>query len=158
MKTIRDPNKVPAGGGFRYKQPESGMTFQSHSLRNLKREIKAHRIANNYPVGMDFDAQIEKAICEEQSEICVDNTPPTPPTLLEMARSFAKAMLDWKRGGFKVVSFRQFIERRETCRSCPFWGGDGAMLGLGRCGKCGCSGLKLFPTTSTCPVGKWKSL
>lgn len=155
---IRDRSHVPPGGGFTYTQPESGVAFRHHSLDALFGQVKKHRLANNYPVGSNFRGEIEAAICEAQPDICGDFTPPEPMTKAKLLLQFAKALLGWAADGCRVVGKEQFAARWEICTGCPYWGGDGAAFGLGRCGKCGCSGLKLHAANERCPIGKWESL
>lgn len=56
--------------------------------------------------------------------------------------------------GFKNVSEETFKTRKMICDSCEFWNADG-WGGLGKCEKCGCSGIKLKFSSSTCPLGHW---
>lgn len=68
--------------------------------------------------------------------------------------SVVKAGAEWAKAGFPIVSGGDFEARKKICASCEHWNAD-AFGGLGRCGKCGCSGVKLRLATSKCPVGKW---
>lgn len=60
----------------------------------------------------------------------------------------------WAKAGFPIVSGEVLSERKGICAACEFWNAD-AFGGLGRCGKCGCSGVKLRLATSKCPLKKW---
>lgn len=152
---IKDRAKVPPGGAYVYAQPESGQEFRHHALDVLYGMVKKHRRANNYPIGPEFRAEIDAAICQSLPEICMDKTPPEPLTPLVLLARFTKAMFGWLRDGLRVVPPHTFIARRETCLNCTHWAGDGAAFGLGRCGKCGCSGLKLHIANESCPLKKW---
>lgn len=68
--------------------------------------------------------------------------------------SVVKAGAQWAKAGFPIVSDEGFEERKRICLECEFWNAA-AFGGLGRCGKCGCSGVKLRLATSKCPVEKW---
>lgn len=68
--------------------------------------------------------------------------------------SFVKAGAQWAKAGFPIVSGEDLAERKGICAECEFWNAD-AFGGLGKCGKCGCSGVKLRLATSKCPAGKW---
>jgi hypothetical protein len=77
-----------------------------------------------------------------------------PPSFLALASKFETALLAWMRAGFPVVAKAQWEARMETCRACPQWKED-ARLGLGRCEACGCSKMKHWLATESCPLGKW---
>lgn len=66
----------------------------------------------------------------------------------------AVAGAQWAKAGFPIVSGADLAERKGICVECEHWNA-GAFGGLGRCGKCGCSGVKLRLATSRCPAGKW---
>lgn len=68
--------------------------------------------------------------------------------------SVVKAGAQWAKAGFPIVSGEVLSERKGICAACEFWNAD-AFGGLGRCGKCGCSGVKLRLATSKCPLKKW---
>ena len=75
--------------------------------------------------------------------------PPTP-TLSELAANFTGAIAGWAQAGFKVVERGEFERRHAVCLACEFWQPD-ALLGTGKCRKCGCSKVKLWLATSRCP-------
>ena len=77
-----------------------------------------------------------------------------PPSLPQMAASFAGSMVGWAKGGFQVTDEETLAERLAICAACPEWDRDGFM-GTGKCTKCGCSGAKLHMATSKCPIDKW---
>lgn len=56
-------DEVPSGG-FRYKQPETGYTITSPTWIDLLRDIKRHRKANNIPIGLNFNREVEQALAE----------------------------------------------------------------------------------------------
>lgn len=85
----------------------------------------------------------------------MDTTPPIPLTPFELAKSLGSALINWAKAGFRVVSDETFNQRHAICTGCDYWMGDGASIGLCKCGKCGCSGLKLFLPTEKCPIRKW---
>lgn len=49
--------------GFRYIQPESGKTFSTPNWRLLREQVMQHRRANGFPIGTDFDAELQDWIC-----------------------------------------------------------------------------------------------
>ena len=75
---------------------------------------------------------------------------PPAPTLIELATNFTNAMANWADAGFRVVEKVEYERRHTVCFACEFWVPD-AMLGIGKCKKCGCSKFKLWLVTSKCP-------
>lgn len=68
----------------------------------------------------------------------------------------AAALARWARGGFGLVERHHRTLRRKACLSCDLWL-PGGNLGLGKCRhpSCGCTALKRWLPTETCPLGKW---
>lgn len=75
-------------------------------------------------------------------------------TTKEALYNFVSAMQESAKTGFKRVSSEKHKERLDICSQCRFWK-QTAYLGMGKCRKCGCSGLKLWLSTSRCPIQKW---
>ena len=75
----------------------------------------------------------------------------TPPSALEMAASFTKAMREEAAALFTQDKLdpEEIQKRRDICSGCE-------MFANGRCKKCGCF-LKLKTTMRSqhCPIGKW---
>lgn len=77
---------------------------------------------------------------------------PAEPSTLELAANFAGAVGRWSKAGFPTVSAETYAARSEACDACRFWDAK-ARLGLGKCGApgCGCTSLKRWLATETCP-------
>jgi len=58
------------------------------------------------------------------------------------------------KSGFSQANEDALLKRLKICNSCEFWDSNG-WQGLGKCKKCGCSGLKLKMAASKCPIGNW---
>jgi hypothetical protein len=160
VKRILNPERVPPGGNYRYVVPESGMEFLGQTPGVVLVKVRAHCVANNFPL-RHLEQRITDQFCERHPELCEEVDEATgQPTLAELAKRFAVAMKSWASSGFKIVTSEQFAERRDICMTCNYWQGDGANVGTGRCGKCGCSGLKLFAASERCPEDppKWDRL
>jgi len=78
------------------------------------------------------------------------------PKISEMTFNFLSALSDWAGSGFQTVSEEIFKERLATCRQCPLWD-EKARFGAGKCNhsKCGCTKLKHWLKSSSCPDKKW---
>ena len=71
----------------------------------------------------------------------------TPPTKLQMAASFTKAMIKWALKGFKCVSKEEYIKRISECYKC-----DSRAI----CPYCKCRmKAKVALATVNCPERKW---
>lgn len=152
--TIINENAPANGGYWKYTQPESGAHFESPYLDQLKSKVRAHRIAMSYPIGSNFDKEMESSLCARHPTSCHEINPFSPPDIVDQAVSFVSTFAVWAREGLPVVTRDKYLERRTICMGCDYWAGDRG-LGFGRCGKCGCSALKLFLGSVACPIGKW---
>ena len=74
------------------------------------------------------------------------------PPVGQQARSLAKAAVKFAASGGATVPAEVRAERLAICRGCEWHDAD-----RGRCGKCGCGGLKLQLATERCPLDppKW---
>ena len=71
---------------------------------------------------------------------------------LRMAQHFAESMKTWAKQGFNV-SQEAYQKRMDICKGCEFWD-DSAMVGYGKCLKCGCGRGKHWLPHEKCPIGK----
>jgi hypothetical protein len=97
-------------------------------------------------------------ICDKSS----GNIKPPPviqiPPFRMRVRSFLRAILEWAKGGFKLVTSGESRRRRSICQSCEFLDRK-----HGHCGKCGCGmtgvvALKPWLKSAKCPLNKWESV
>lgn len=148
-------------GGFNYTIPETGFLIKGASLQWVIANSRNYYKGNKMDIPFDLEDKIHTSICEKirikNPNLCTWND---EPPMLQRAASFAKAMIEWGREGFPKVSEETYLDRRRICEGdpntpqCPYWNGAG-YLTLGKCGKCGCSGLKLHLEGVKCPDGKW---
>ena len=159
-----NPNEVPPGG-WRWTHPETGYTMHGNSWTGLLDLARAYLANNNFPIPRDLDQIILRWMDEEiQDKASAMGLPPVhfiqteePPTLAQKVRSFTYAMTHWAKSGAPVVTQDQYETRLGICQGCQYWRGSGA-FGLGSCGKCGCTGLKLYMATTSCPMQKWTAI
>lgn len=160
------PNEVPPKG-WRWTHQETKHVVHGGSCDELLRAIRMFLLNNNYPVPRELGQEVLRALDEEiQADMHARGLPPYPllmttekPTKLQMARQFAYESTRWAVYGAPRVSEEVFQFRLDQCEGCHFWNGQSA-FGYGKCGKCGCSGLKLFMATTRCPLDppRWTSL
>lgn len=149
---IKDAAIVPPGQ-FQMVHPISGARFRKHYVEGVQAMYLEHCEANGYPI--PSQQEMIEIICKSSPapQLCYDSD---EPPFVEKARTFLSDLGRWALSGFKVTTQEQLDARLEVCQACPYWGGTtGGQLVSSRCGKCGCSGLKLALATSKCPLGKW---
>lgn len=151
MRYFLTPETVPPQGGWIWTHPETGHEIRGGNAAMLLSNARDYCRVNNLPIGVGFDQRIIDSLCDKLPEIC-GNT--EPPTISEMAASFARSAKQWIAGGAHTLSFEQYHQRLTTCQGCDRWNGE-AFFGFGKCGKCGCSGVKLYMNTEKCPLNKW---
>ena len=76
------------------------------------------------------------------------------PSILKMLQNFTNATFRWASAGFKIADDETLAKRQAICDTCQYWKAS-ALLGMGKCLKCGCTSLKLKFDTEKCPTGKW---
>lgn len=79
---LNDKNLVPPGG-FRYRQAETEFTITAPSWKDLLARVKEHRIANNLPIGLEFDREVERQLAAALPEnfvttVAPDRSPAVP--------------------------------------------------------------------------------
>ena len=119
-------------------------------------KVRAHRSANNIS-HRGLERQVIEQICDQRPEGCEDVDESGQPTPFEKAAQFSRAMFAWVKQGCPVLDGPAYAARKAVCLDCEWWRGEGTAIGTGKCGKCGCSGLKLFLATERCPIGKWEA-
>jgi hypothetical protein len=63
-------------GGFRFLQPETNFLVTAPSWKDLLAAVQKHRMANNIPIGSNFEGEIEDAVCAQAPESwCSDLNP-----------------------------------------------------------------------------------
>jgi hypothetical protein len=73
------------------------------------------------------------------------------PILTKLSR-LRSAVASWNRSGREITPKATRQARLEACKACPYYKADGN-IGLGECQApgCGCSRLKVWLATETCP-------
>lgn len=122
-----DTSITPPGGAYPYKQPETGQVLTALNLASLVQKAKAHCVANNIPVGIDFDRQVEDNSCRELLEKypdyagCEEESGAPIKTSWSLSDVFrwTETMVAWARKGFNFVDQAKANERAEICARCP---------------------------------------
>ena len=158
MKVLQTLNRVPPGG-WRYHIPELGVDVKRPQWAFLVEEVRNAYLNNGKKIPKNLEWTIQDYLCDQipvgsQPGWCIDAS---PPSMADMLKRATHALSEWAQKGFPLTTEEQLVERREICEQCPMWKPSTA-FGLGACGACGCTGLKLTVATEKCPQGKWKEL
>lgn len=144
---IKSSSVVPKGG-FRMRCEASGAEFRKHTVEGVQALYLEHCEANGYP--LPTQQEMIELICKSSPapQLCYDSD---EPPFVEKAKNFVGEMARWAASGFKIVSQEILEARLAICQACPYWGGTtGGSLVSARCGKCGCSSLKVGLATASC--------
>ena len=157
MQAISDIGTVPPGG-WTYID-EDGNKFRGTTLAYTVDAIRQSYFASKKTPPKNLEYAIMDQICKRlesdpHSDRCFDYTPPTKTELLTRA---GNAIKNFVNNGFKLVTADQLLDRRAVCEECSLWNGEGS-FGMGRCGSCGCTGLKLHVASEKCPLNKWEDI
>jgi hypothetical protein len=160
---ITSPKSVRIFDEFELNPPEYQFEHKVY-----KPGIRTSAVARKSSKGMSFwqSAGSDSFYIPERTEIDLSRVskateaveeisgPVTWPTISELTKNFSGAIFRWARAGLPTVSEEQYRQRLSVCEGCEHWD-ERAAFGLGRCKKCGCTGLKHWLETEHCPVSKW---
>jgi hypothetical protein len=136
---------------FKYLDAKHRTLIKAPSFRRLLNAVRKYIDANNLEI--QTEQQVIDNVCGQMPDICFDSD--TPP-LYRKAINLVGETARWIKAGVPVTPKETLDSRLATCEGCKHWGGTrGSSLMSGRCGKCGCSGIKLAMATTKCPIGKW---
>jgi hypothetical protein len=157
MQAITDTSMVPPGGWIYI--DEDGNKFRGTTLEHAVVVVREAYFASKKTPPKNLEYAIMDQICKRlesdpHSDRCFDYTPPTKTELLTRA---GNAIKNFVNNGFKMVTAEQLLDRRSVCEQCSLWNGEGS-FGMGRCGSCGCTGLKLHVAGEKCPLNKWEEI
>lgn len=166
MRPVKRPTNrgtVPVGGLCRYVDPDAGFTVAHPYWDFCKARAKDERVKRGLPIPYNWDAFFDEQFCKATPRACYD-VPDSPietsPNWMKLALQFSSSILKWVKGGMPIVSWETFKQRYTQCtgdekiQRCPHFTNFNH-FGLTRCGACGCSSVKLFLATETCPKGRW---
>lgn len=130
MLRYADRTVTPPGGAYVFTQLESGFRFRQVAFLDLVKEIKDHRKANNFPLGPNFEADVEDASCREMLQMfpnyegCLDETGGRAAYKgrswsLSDVRHFLNVMAAWISKGAQFVPQEEAERRAHICIGCP---------------------------------------
>lgn len=121
-------------------RPDIGMVGNGYRFIVLSQHVQDWRRANGWPIGLDFEQELENALCQEYPDYCESDDPRAPINpkgrrvslgdIIGGTRVWLKQALS----GRQVVSAEEANARANVCLNCPmkvpFPGGCG-----GHCGE-----------------------
>ena len=148
--------------GWQVRNPEDDALIKANTYHHLVLAVKEYRLARNYPVGSQFEADLQNWMCQDMpADYCTTLEPynPETATLAQKAVRFSREIARWGSQGFPLVSAEDRNARMAACQGCAYFNAEGN-LGMGQCNApgCGCTKIKLWLETSRCnhPGGsKW---
>lgn len=132
MLKVAITSQQPRGGKWSYIQPESGMTFSAYTIPEVIQLVKKHRVANSYPVGVNFNAEVEHGICmmldeDQRAHFCRQTHEVNSPEEIKArvltsgdVKSFAGMVAEWIATGHQTVSQEIADARGAECRNCQY--------------------------------------
>lgn len=143
MQRLIEPDVVPPDG-YRYFQAETRVTIRGGDYRDLFLQVKAHRLANNIPLGPLWQDEVEDQLCRAlPSGFCRQTNPnrdrinvATRVTWGDIERG-TSAMVNWALGGMAYCDQALAEKRADICSRCFYnvqiqerCGGCGALVNL----------------------------
>jgi hypothetical protein len=156
MFILKHHDKVPPGG-WRYHDERFDREFKAPNPHLLISLILNHYHANQTTPPQDLALLVDTYICNQLEDANRFCKPTEKPTLASRIKLAKQALKNWMDRGFKLTTPEQLAERQAICQSCPHWQGS-AVMGVGACGACGCTGLKQYSVAENCPADKWPKL
>ena len=110
----------PPPKGWIYRQKESGELIKSNSLQGLIDAVKAHRLANGYPISIDYEAEILDGVCREAPEACTEGGSSAPRHLkITDVLRFTALLGESVLRGNPRVDADEANRRAAVCADCP---------------------------------------
>ena len=114
--------RVPAGEFWKAKHPETGYLFREVNFKTLVFKAKEYCKKNGFPVGLDFEKQVESWVCVEQPDQCEEEGASRRPrhhtiTMGDVLRG-SRVMLEFLRTGRTLVPRAEAERRAKICAGC----------------------------------------
>jgi len=117
MKRILDTMQVPPGG-WRYREPETGVELTSNNFLALMQDVRKHRDANGLPTFGDWSQQVHDCICQQNPQTPCEEVGSIPSVVTaDDIWRFIETM--WELKGSELVSEQEQARRIDICLQCP---------------------------------------
>lgn len=117
---------IPYGGQWKFTYPPTGHVVTGRNYDALMSEAKKYFQANNIPIGLEFEAQIEDYVCASMPDACVpcDDGRPIRVTkrlgMMDVARGTRTMLSHWWNGR-QLVDDAEAKRRADICRGCNLY-------------------------------------
>lgn len=139
MQRLRTHNETPTGG-FRYRHAETGHVTEHVARSEWIMAAKAYRRLNNFPIGLNFEKEMEDQLCQTLPPgWCDQEVEPgfwaraagSLAMTLESVKDGTRVLAAWMASGARHVSKEEANLRARTCLTCHF------NANLSDCASCG---------------------
>lgn len=116
-------NGVPYGGGYRIKDPLSGVEIFGTTFDMFLNRMREQRRANGFPIGLEFEQEMEQLACKFYPQECtnIDEDRIRPRNLgLHDVIVGTTVMAKFVVSGMKVVPQEEAERRASICVNCPY--------------------------------------
>jgi hypothetical protein len=115
-------DRVPGGEFWKAKHPETGYLFRELNFKTLLKKAREYSKKNNFPVGLDFEKQVESWVCVQQPGQCEEEGTAKRPrphniTMGDVLRG-SRVMLEFLRTGRTLVPRAEAERRAKICAGC----------------------------------------
>jgi len=120
---LKAKNRVPYGGQYEIVDPLTGYRGRG-KFSLLVNELKEARKANGFPIGLDFEREVEGWVCEQYPQECEEHNPAIPRrprslTTSDVIRGTTVMLAHWLAG--RPIETREEAERRASiCAGCRY--------------------------------------
>lgn len=136
MNRLMYPKRIPYSGNYVLNLPERAIVGQGINLPALIRSVREWRRANSVPIGLGFEDEVEKSVCDFYPVECtgaINGKPRKSRLDLSTVLRGTQVLLAFKMAGSPYVSQEEAERRAAICAACP-WNLEYAKPCGGNCG------------------------
>ena len=115
--------QIPAGGMWHYPEPHSGKIISTVTYDNLLRILYELYRKNGWPIGLDFENEVEARLCVQHPSECEIDVPKTRRRSRRMTwgdlMRGTRVLLSFKLAGSPIVPPEEAERRADICAACP---------------------------------------
>ncbi len=115
---------IPYGGEYRWRDPITNVEVVGTHWNMLMNRIYDERRANGIPCGIEFEKEVEEALCRDYPAECEINDPRFPRHKARLGFSEiiagTRLLLKVKLGNVPLVQQEEANRRANICATCPF--------------------------------------
>jgi hypothetical protein len=132
MRRLIHKQRVPYGGSYRLNLPDKGMVGEGGSFEKICEQLRAYRRANAIPIGLGFEADVERELCVLYAVECEDFDPNMPEVrrlgmddVVRGTKVLAAMVAEWAKylvgaAEHPLVDQETANKRAERCATCKY--------------------------------------